>query len=238
MAGKAILVTESPWWTPDQNRKRASVLPMLQGMANLTDHLAIYHSYFYEKHGFKAALNDDLSHTKENRLYLYVAAHGSRRTVGGAGETPGLLLSTLLRELKRNTAQYRNIEGVILGSCEIGRNVSDLMQGLTGTRMAWIFGYTCEIDWLTSTVIDVAILERLTRLSDGQLKSRTTIVRSFADALKRFSGDYLLGSYNGGRVPLKKSISLVTKPHGQGFAPQDSTADLRRALGWDGDNGL
>lgn len=233
MAGKAILVTESPWWTPDQNRRRASVLPMLQGMANLTEHIAIYHSYFYEKHGFKAALNDDLSHTKENRLYLYVAAHGSRRTVGGAGETPGLLLSTLLRELKRNNTQYRNIEGVILGSCEIGRNVSDLMQGLTGTRVTWIFGYTCEIDWLTSTIIDVAILERLTRLGGNQLRSREKITGTFAAALRRFNGDYLLGSHNGGRVPLKESITLVTKPHGQGFAPQDSTDDLRRALAWE-----
>lgn len=65
MTGKAILVIESPWWTPDQNKKRASVLPMLQGMGNLTENIAIYHSYFYEKHGFQAALKDDLSQQKK-----------------------------------------------------------------------------------------------------------------------------------------------------------------------------
>jgi hypothetical protein len=232
MTGKAILVIESPWWTPDQNKKRASVLPMLQGMGNLTDHIAIYHSYFYEKHGFQAALKDDLSHTKENRVYLYVAAHGSKRTVGGAGETPGMLLSTLLKELKSRTPQYKNIEGVILGSCEVGKNVSDLMNGLTGTKITWIFGYTCEIDWLTSTVIDVSILERLTRLSDRQLSSRTKIIKTFADALKRFNGEYPIGSDQGEEIPLKDSITLVTKPRGQGNSPQDSTEDLQTALAW------
>lgn len=231
MPGKAILVIESPWWTPDQNRKRASVLPVLQGIGNLTDNIAIYHSYFYEKHGFKAALKDDLSHTRENRLYLYVAAHGSRKTVGGAGETPGLLLSTLLKELRRNTPQYKNIEGVILGSCEIGRNVSDLMQGLTGTRITWIFGYTCEIDWMTSTMIDVAILERLTRLSNTQLSSRPTIINAFTKALRRFNGEYLIGEDNGHRIALKDSVTLITKPRGRGYLPHDSTADLRAALG-------
>jgi hypothetical protein len=106
MPGKAILVIENPWWTPDQNKSRASVLPLLQGMGNIAENFTIYHSYFYEKHGFKAALKDDLSHTKENRLYLYVAAHGQGKTVGGAGETPGMLLSTLLGELKKNYIQY------------------------------------------------------------------------------------------------------------------------------------
>lgn len=143
-----------------------------------------------------------------------------------------MLLSTLLKELKRKTPQYKNIEGVILGSCEVGKNVSDLMNGLTGTKITWIFGYTCEIDWLTSTVIDVSILERLTRLSDRQLSSRTKIIKTFADALKRFNGEYPIGSDRGEKIPLKDSITLVTKPRGQGNSPQDSTEDLQTALAW------
>ena len=235
MPRKAVLVIESPWWTPDQNRRRASVLPMLQAMGNLSEHLAIYHSYFYEKHGFQAALKDDLSHTKEKRLYLYVAAHGSRRTVGGVGETPGLLLSTVFRELKRNNPQYRNIEGIVLGSCEVGRNTGELMNGLTGTRIAWIFGYTCEIDWLSSTFIDVAILERLTRLRERQLSFREEIVKAFAGALRRFSGEYPIGGEGRRKISLADSIVLVTKPRGQGNASKDSTGDLIAALGWQGD---
>ena len=232
MPQKAILVIESPWWTPDQNRRRASVLPMLQAMGNLSEHLAIYHSYFYEKHGFQAALKDDLSHTKESRLYLYVAAHGSRRTVGGAGETPGLLLTTVFKELKRNTAQYRHIEGVLLGSCEVGRNTGDLMNGLVGTRIAWVFGYTCEIDWLSSTFIDVAILERLTRLRERQLSDREEIVKAFSGALRRFSGEYPIGGEGRRKISLADSIVLVTRPRGQGHVSRDSTGDLLAALGW------
>ena len=235
MPGKAVLVIESPWWTPDEKRKRPSVLPMLQGMGNLTDQISIYHSYFYEKHGFRAALKDDLSHTRENRLFLYLAAHGKQRTVGGAGETPGFLLSTLINELKRNNPQYRNIEGVLLGSCEIGRNTAELMHGLTGTKITWLFGYTCEIDWLTTTMIDVAILERMTRMSNQELGDRQKIVRAFTAALKRFNGRFLIGEEDHHKVSLADSITLITKPRGQGNAPADSTAELRAALAryWD-----
>jgi hypothetical protein len=113
------------------------------------------------------------------------------------------------------------------------RNVNDLMKGLTGTKITWIFGYTCEIDWLTSTIIDVAILKQLTSLSEGQLRSGAKIIRSFAEAVRRFNGEYLFGEYHGDKISLQESITLVTKPHRQGFVAQDSTADLRAALGWE-----
>jgi hypothetical protein len=106
------------------------------------------------------------------------------------------------------------------------------MNGLTGTKIAWIFGYTCEIDWLTSTIIDVAIFERLTRLTETQLSSKSKIIKAFAEALTRFNGDYLIGTHNGDKIPLKESITLVTKPRGQGKVSQDSTEDLRESLAW------
>jgi hypothetical protein len=53
LAGKAILVLERPWWTPAENRRRPSVLPFLQGMANLLENVAVYHTHFYEREGFR-----------------------------------------------------------------------------------------------------------------------------------------------------------------------------------------
>jgi hypothetical protein len=88
MAGKALIVLATPWWTPEINRGRASVLPFFQGLVNFVEHFSVYHSNFYEGEGFKAALVDDLTHTKEVRLYLYIAAHGLSSMIGGSVIVP------------------------------------------------------------------------------------------------------------------------------------------------------
>lgn len=231
MASKAIIVLESPWWTPDINKARASVLPFLQGMANYMENFSVYHSTFYERGGFKAALHDDLTHTKEGRLYLYVAAHGSRKCLGGMDNTQGIRLSSVLNDV-RSLHHSTNIEGILFGACEIGGSVQDFIDALVGTRIAWIFGYSCEIDWLGSTILDLAVFENMMRLKEDDLKNRNKIINAFVKSLKKFDCDYTIGARDGEKIPLKDAITLVTKPRGRGNVPQDSTDLLTEKLGW------
>jgi len=231
MTGKALIVLETPWWPPEVNRGRASVLPFFMGLVNFVEHFSIYHSNFYEREGFKVALLDDLTHTKEDRLYLYIAAHGISSMIGGMGNCSGVTFTTVLSDIG-NVARYKNIEGVIIGSCDIGGNVDRFKQVLIGTRIPWIFGYTCEIDWITSTLIDLAIFEKMTTLSPADLGSRRKIIRAFARSLKRFDGDFIIGKKGRKNVPLKNAITLVVKPRGSGNVSQDNTGALIEQLGW------
>jgi hypothetical protein len=231
MPGKAILVLETPWWPPEQNKKRASVLPFFQGLANYVEHFSVYHSNFYEKQGFVTALKDDLIKTRESRLYIYIAAHGGSCTVGGTGTSSGVNLSTVFSEIAKVT-RYKNIEGVIIGSCNVGGKVNHFKEVLIGTRIPWIFGYTCEIDWTKSTLIDLSIFEILTMLSSDDLKKRPRIINAFKRSLERFNGDVVIGKKGVKDVALKDAITLVTKPRGKGNVPQDNTDELRESLAW------
>jgi hypothetical protein len=237
MGESALLILEGPWWTPADKPKRPSVLPFLEGLEQYKGNFNIYHSNFYETQGFRRALEDDLVHTREDRLFLYIAAHGGSRMVGamesesGKTITTGMRLTTLLKDV-RKVASYSNIEGVVLGSCTLGTNRSDLLATLKASPITWIFGYACEIDWIPSTLIDLSILEHVMALKKEELRSVTKIIGSFASALQRFSGDFIICNEANRTVPLKHAISLFVKPRRPDARPEDKTRALLETLGW------
>ena len=69
----------------------------------------------------------------------------------------------------RNAANYSNIEGVVIGSCSVGNNIDDFLSTTKNSRIAWIFGYTCEIGWMASTLIDLSLFEHLMKLKKSDL---------------------------------------------------------------------
>jgi hypothetical protein len=94
--------------------------------------------------------------------------------------------------------------------------VNKFKQALIGTRIPWIFGNTCEIDWITSTLIDLAIFENMTTLKPADLSNRMKIIRAFVRSLKRFDGDFIIGKKDKQNVTLKNAITLVVKTRESG----------------------
>ena len=232
MTSTALLVIEGLWWTPEQKPKRPSVLHFLEGLESVESDFNIYYANFYEKVGFRRALEDDLTNTKEDRLFLYVAAHGTTKRIGGLKSKTGMKLPAMFKAVK-DAANYSNIEGVLIGSCSVGNNIDDFISTTKNSSIAWIYGYTCEIGWMASTLIDVSIFEHMMRLRKSDLKNRKKILDAFVKALRRFNGDYPLCKEKGRRpVLLKDAITLVIQPREPKKKAVDETAALRARLGW------
>lgn len=231
MTEKALLIIEGPWWTPREKPSRPSVFPFLQGLRNYSGKFNMYHSNFYEKQGFKRALQDDLVHAHEDRLFLYISAHGTSRTIGGLKSKTGMQISTFLKTVNR-TANYSNIEGLVIGSCTVCNNVDDLIAAVKSSSIVWIFGYNCDIHWIPSTFVDVSVFEHLLDLEKGDLRKRDEILGAFVLALKRFNGDYVICKSNGEEIALRDAITLVIQPRGRGSRPINETARLIERLGW------
>src|SRR5208337_100243 len=231
MSSTALLVIEGLWWTPEQKPKRPSVLSFLEGLESYQGDFNLYYSNFYEKNGFRRALEDDLTNTSEDRLFLYVAAHGTGKRIGGLKAKTGMKLPAMFKAV-RNAANYSNIEGVLIGSCSVGNNIGDFISTTKNSHIAWIFGYTCEIGWMASTLIDVSIFEHLMALRKSDLKSRKKILDAFEKALGRFNGYYILCREKGKSIPLKDAITLVVQPRRPGYKAQDETRALLQNLGW------
>jgi len=231
MSGTALLVIEGLWWTPEQKPKRPSVFHFLEGLESFRGDFNIYYANFYEKIGFRRALEDDLTNTSEDRLFLYVAAHGTEKRIGGVTTKTGMKLPAMFKVV-RKAANYSNIEGVLIGSCSVGNNISDFISTTKNSRIAWIFGYTCEIGWMASTLVDVSVFEHLMRLKKSDLRDRKKIVNAFAQALGRFNGDYPLCRMKGKNIPIKDAITLVVQPRSTGAKAKDETKYLLEKLGW------
>lgn len=236
MSEAALLILEGPWWTPEQKPKRPSVLPFLEGLEQYRGDFNIYYSNFYEKRGFNRALRDDLTHTREDRLYLYIAAHGGIRTIGGIESESGRIgsvmhLNTLLKGITR-IASRSAIEGVIIGSCSIGCNVQDFVRTMKGSPLVWLFGYTCEIEWVASTLVDLSILEYLINLDRTNLRSRKRMIDAFSRALSRFNPGYPICGAEMKRSPLQEAVTLVIHPRTGHALPRDATRELKQSLGW------
>jgi len=233
MSRTALLVIEGLWWTPEQKPKRPSVLSFLEGLESFRGDFNIYYSNFYEKNGFKRALSDDLTNTREDRLFLYIAAHGTGKRIGGLKAKTGMKIPAMFKVV-RNAANYSTIEGVIIGSCSVGNNIEDFLSTTKNSRIAWIFGYTCEIGWMASTLIDLSLFEHLMKLKKSDLAKREKIVNAFVKALSRFNGDYTLCKGKGKKtgVRLKDALTIVIQPRWPGCEAQDETRNVMEKLGW------
>jgi len=232
MSNTALLVIEGLWWTPEEKPKRPSVLHFLEGLESFRGDFNIYYASFYEKEGFRRALEDDLTNTSEDRLFLYIAAHGTGKRIGGSSATKtGMKLPVMFRAV-RSAANYSNIEGVLIGSCTVGNNIDDFIATTKNSSITWIFGYTCEIGWMSSTLIDVSIFEHLMQLKKSEMRSRKKVLDAFERALRRFNGDFVICKEKKRNVPLKEAITLVIRSRGEKNRAEDVTSLLIERLGW------
>lgn len=181
----ALLLLESPWWTPKNNPTRASSLPFFQGLERLYDHFNIYYSTFYDTQGFESALAQDLIHTHEKRQILYIGAHGTESSIANGRA------STILEKV----ALYGDkIEGVIVSSCLVGARESNLWSPVLINKTRWVFAYRHSVNWLDSLLIELALLEALALAEDGYADDRDALLETFASALAKFNPLLPLGS--------------------------------------------
>ncbi|MDT3272601.1 hypothetical protein Q4Q54_03765 [Shewanella sp. SP2S2-4] len=215
----ALIVLERPWGTNTSDNNRASVLPFFHGLQQLNGDFDVFHAQFYERKSFEMALND-MMELKYSQFYIYIACHGSGKRL------EGLNLSTAMFAIHEK-AQTNNIVGVVIGACEIGKNVSHLQAYSEGSSIVWQFGYKCSVNWLDGTLLDVKIFDELLRLKPKAFNESENIVQAFAEVLEDFKPEASIGyDRNGNPMPLKDSLTLVVQSKGQGKQAKDHSSEL------------
>lgn len=196
----ALLMLESPWATPKADPLRKSVLPFVKALESSNRCFRTYYATFYDTAGFSVALEQDLRHTFEERQVLYIAAHGSRGQIGNGRA------SSILSAVHKLAPK---VKGIIIGSCEVADQLKNLEKALAG-NVRWVFGYSVAIDWLNSTLVDIAIIDAIATLNDEHDfdTNEEILIGAFAFALSRFSPDHILGD----DTPICECIHLLHKP--------------------------
>ena len=227
----ALLTVEQPWWQLSEKPCQESVLPYLQGLAKRVDCETYYASFFD-----LASLRTSLAHLAEagvnhtgGETYLYIAGHGSGRRLGG-GEGRSINVASLIIELKVLAGLLQQfgapLTGVIIGSCELGRNDIDWAVAMQGTSLRWIVGYRHSVEWFASTQVDLALLH--SALQKGGIMTtdgKWQMLSDFRYALSLFSRNYRIHhriNEHGNTVSsatLRETLVIVGQPAGSGQRP-------------------
>jgi hypothetical protein len=149
-------IFEGAWW---RAREVPLVLPFLQALQGSNGGLALSHKTFRSA--------DDLRFwvkriPKNERAFVYIACHatdGELQPVDGRSKIPR---SALLESL--GCAQENAIEFLHFGACEMVQkgNRGDTLRDLAdASRACWVSGYVKAVDWLPSTLLDLAVVSEL-----------------------------------------------------------------------------
>ncbi|MBI4081281.1 MAG: hypothetical protein HY423_01590 [Candidatus Lambdaproteobacteria bacterium] len=219
---KALIVLESPWFDLEQDPKqRTSIRPFLQGLADFYD-ASLYYSMFHNLDSFNHSVKR-YEDVKAKSHIIYVASHGKGGRVAAVGRQ--IQLKRLLECIPDN---YEALDGIMLGACDVG-NSKAVQYGLKRNRACWIFGYRHAVDWMASTLVDMAILDEV--LVKGRTRSRSQTITAFAKALHRFDGNWVIADDGAGRpMPIKKTIALWFHERRPGTQPRLITGDLLARL--------
>lgn len=229
----ALLVAESAWFSPKENKKQANFSPYADAIESLVElscdgEFNCYKTVFYDTSSLKSALQH-LCKTDEQRQILYIGAHGDGEHVAS------VKLHNVGKIIVENG---KKIKGVIVSSCGAGKsdklvksidwsfgNGSNIVNGPN-----WIFTYKYTVDWHLSAMIEQRLLYVMSSeycsTPDG-LNSKSNIIDKMAEALSIFSPDLPLAWENN----LKDTIKVWVRGQGAGLS-KDVTSELLGQLEW------
>jgi len=233
----AVLVLENPFWPPADDARSCSVRHFLEAQARYSDHMTVFYSTFFDGPGAIKALGMYLTQTKQQRQILYIAGHG------GGSRLAGTNFKTVAEKIKENSPSGSgSSEGVMPASCFVGAQVEPIKSMLRGSSIAWVYGYTCAVDWVDTALIDLKLISILSsRACVGDLTSEEKLLDAFAQGLGLFSSQHAvgtrvvkdeLGKQKEVPVALEDAFSVVLQPRRQGKRPAVRTGAVRQRLAW------
>lgn len=90
---------------------------------------------------------------------IYVAAHGDQRSLQGFHRSEVVSRTVVKNAITGIFGTTRR--GILFGACHFGteRNAKAFLKA--NPRLAWVAGYTSEVDWVESTLLDMFFLYHL-----------------------------------------------------------------------------
>ena len=138
-------VIESRWWRESNDSVRG-LFDVLAGI-----HVDNPFGYHYEMFNNTESIKEIIGRIAADPAihHLYIAAHGSAKGISGAGDNVVRhdVLGRMLSDLRAD-----RLYGVYMGCCEIGVRVEEL---INNSGLTWLAGYTCDVDWVSSSVMDL-----------------------------------------------------------------------------------
>jgi hypothetical protein len=152
--GRGLLILESTWDEKGHYlRPEISVHPLFHGITEAMD-VAMVYRQFNAKDDLRLLLQDFV---RDRRFaYCYIAAHGGDGKIYGVGREE-IKLSAIM-----TACANADGKGFIFGACRFV-TPQTARRFLWETRARFLAGYSHDIDWVHSMLVDLAFLTSLFR---------------------------------------------------------------------------
>lgn len=212
---RTVVVLEHTWNDdPTPHNKDLSVLPYIDGICRLNNYELFYGRYI-DGDGFNKWIERfrKILQAGDRRIILYLAGHGSSRTLGGKN------LNTLLGQVW-DAANDLNIEGCILGGCFVGQNIGSIKVWMTESNLTWMIGYNHAVDWLPSTLMDMNIISNVLACRQDNITDRNKLESLLINTASVFNPNADMSTdKNGNRQNFQNTVTCVIQPRTQGQKP-------------------
>lgn len=191
----SFYILEGTWWS---TRETPQILPYFQALANSGNRIALSHRTFRNL--------DDLIYwirriPRNEGAFLYIASHGEDLCLIPTKREEKIANADVVKALSQ--ARKGAISFLHFGCCEMidaGDRRKCLNEYLNASNARWVSGYVDEVDWLPSTLLDLALIAELAvpyhsdaRIIDPRLGVRThNFIRNYEQLVRslRFSAAY------------------------------------------------
>jgi hypothetical protein len=149
-------IFEGTWW---RAREVPLVLPFLQALQATKGGITLSHKTFRS--------GDDLRYWfkrigRNERAFVYIACHAKDGELQPVDGRSRMALDELLDAL--GGAREDAVEFLHFGACQLiprERRGDMLMKLARASGARWVSGYTLEVDWLASMLLDLAVISEL-----------------------------------------------------------------------------
>ena len=149
-----VLILECDWGEDLIDAK--STKPLVEGWAAGEGITTVYRSYHDGRdlvHWLRQAFQ-----SRRRPRAVYVAGHGCGRFLHAPFRPSDIDFRRVLATAARRTPISHGCRGILLGACEIGRDLEGLLKAADG-RLDWVAGYNREVPWVESTISDLLFLQ-------------------------------------------------------------------------------
>jgi len=176
------IILEGSWW---RAHEPPLILPYFQALASS------HHGFNLSHRTIRSA--DDIDYwikkvPKGSRSFVYFACHGENLELQPVGRRSHVTRERLLNAL--SNAKDGAIAFLHFGCCEMidaAHRRQNLQSLADSSRAYWVSGYTTSVDWLTSTLLDLALAAELyLAFADAGLKRGPKLQAN----AKRFIANY------------------------------------------------
>ena len=114
---------------------------------------------------------------------------------------------------------------MLLDSCQLGMNEHLIPEAMKKIRLSWLVAYGASMDWMSSMLINLNLLQHLCQISTSDLDDEDELTTAIQSGLDLFNPGYVVESLDDDEIDLAALEEFLEEMEGEEFPAEDDEDD-------------